>query len=138
LRELAIKVRGKPLRLSFPPKLRVLELTFLKKSKVALLNLPETLEDLTLLNGTYTEFDWKLPHLRKLDLDFRGRVKIPPSVNNLTIVLPQDKKWREHWRNIMLTHELKYLWINEYIFQKDLDGDMFKFIESMVSMNDDH
>ncbi|SGZ57195.1 CIC11C00000003199 [Sungouiella intermedia] len=138
LRELAIKVRGNPLRLSFPPKLRVLELTFLKKSKVALLNLPETLEDLTILNGTYTEFDWKLPYLRKLDLDFRGRVKIPPSVNNLTIVLPQDKQWREHWRNIVLTHELKYLWINEYIFQKDLDGDMFKFIESMVSMNDDH
>lgn len=78
LKELEITVKGKSRRLSFPPELEFLDLTLPEswKSKLSYLELPATLQDLRIENGSCTEFDWKLPLLRKMTLSsIKGRVK---------------------------------------------------------------
>jgi len=105
LKELEITVKGKSQRLSFPPELEFLDLTLPEswKSKLSYLELPATLQDLRIENGSCIEFDWKLPLLQKMTLSsIKGRVKVPLSVSRLSLFVRRG----EDLKSLVLSQKL--------------------------------
>lgn len=88
LLELEMSVKGRPQKISFPPKLEFLKLILStgRTTQLSQLHLPATLQELHIENGKCSEFDWNLPDLQNLALiDIKGRVNVPLSVSKLIV-----------------------------------------------------
>lgn len=93
LRVLHIRTLKGSKSLKLPLSLEVLKIQFSESSgaKYSDLKLPATLCDLTLEYGKSSEFDWKLPFLKTMNVsDFSGFITIPDTVERLAICADQN------------------------------------------------